>query len=155
MTVAPRRLLQLCDAVPSAITVPWSITTIRSARRSASSRYCVVRSTVAGAERAPRFPHSARTAARVEPGRGLVEEQHRRAVDERGGEVEAPAHPTREGPHEAVGRLDELEALEQLVGALGDPRRGHVSKPPDELEVLPGGQVLVDRRGLAGQADSF
>ena len=32
--------------VPSAITRPWSITARRSARRSASSRYCVVSSTV-------------------------------------------------------------------------------------------------------------
>ncbi len=32
--------------VPSAITLPWSITTIWSASRSASSRYCVVSSTV-------------------------------------------------------------------------------------------------------------
>ena len=32
------------SAVPSAITCPWSITAIRSARRSASSRYCVVSS---------------------------------------------------------------------------------------------------------------
>ena len=32
--------------VPSAITTPWSTTAIWSARRSASSRYCVVRSTV-------------------------------------------------------------------------------------------------------------
>jgi hypothetical protein len=34
------------SGVPSAMTRPWSITAIRSASRSASSRYCVVSSTV-------------------------------------------------------------------------------------------------------------
>ena len=34
------------SAVPSAMTRPWSMTAMRSARRSASSRYCVVSSTV-------------------------------------------------------------------------------------------------------------
>ena len=39
-------------------------------------------------------------AARVEAGGRLVEEQHRRAVHERGGEVEAAAHAARVGAHE-------------------------------------------------------
>ena len=42
---APARLLEL-GGVPSAMTLPWSTTTIRSASSSASSRYCVVSRTV-------------------------------------------------------------------------------------------------------------
>ncbi len=67
------------SAVPSAITLPWSITTISSASRSASSRYCVVSSRVVppATSSCDDVPHLG-AAARVEAGRRLVEEQHRR-----------------------------------------------------------------------------
>ena len=60
---ARRRRWSLSSSdVPSAITLPWSITTIRSARRSASSRYCVVSSTVVPRRdaRLDRLPHARR-----------------------------------------------------------------------------------------------
>ena len=44
-------------------------------------------------------------ALRVEAGGGLVEEQHRRTVHERGGEVEATAHAAGVGARHAVGRV--------------------------------------------------
>ena len=51
---------------PSAITTPWSMTAIRSASRSASSRYCVVSSTVVpAARRAPRSRPRARCRLRM------------------------------------------------------------------------------------------
>ena len=56
-------------------------------------------------------------AARVEAGRRLVEEEHRRAGDERGGEVEPAAHPARVGADQALGGVGEFEVLEQLGGA--------------------------------------
>ena len=59
---------------------------------------------------------------RVEAGGGLVEEQHRRSVHERGGEVEAPAHPARVRAHDPVGGVDEREVVEQLVAARRDAR---------------------------------
>ena len=58
-------------------------------------------------------------APRVEPGRRLVEEQHRRLVHERGGEVEPAPHAARVGAHGPVAGVDEVEALEQLVGSAG------------------------------------
>ena len=66
-------------------------------------------------ESADRPPH-ALPAARVEPGRRLVEEQHRRPHDEAGREVEAPAHAAGVALDHAVGGVDELELLEQLAG---------------------------------------
>ena len=56
-------------------------------------------------------------ALRVEAGRGLVEEQHRRFVHERRREVEAASHPTRVRPDEPVAGAEQVEALEQRVGA--------------------------------------
>ena len=56
----PTRSLSSSE-VPSAITRPWSITAMRSASRSASSRYCVVSSTVVPrATRSSIVSHSAR-----------------------------------------------------------------------------------------------
>ena len=94
-------------------------------------------------------------AGRVEPGGRLVEEQHRRAVDERGGQVEPPAHAARVGASRPVGGVAEAEPLEQLVGPGPDDAPGQVREPADEAQVLAAGQVLVDRGVLAGEADAL
>ena len=59
-------------------------------------------------------------AARVEAGGRLVEEEHGRRGDQRGGEIEAPAHPAGVGLRQPVGRLVELELLEQLAARFRD-----------------------------------
>ena len=93
------------------------------------------------------------TPLRVEPGGRLVEEQHRGTVDERGSEVEPPPHSSREGAHHAVGRVVEVEAFEQLGATRLDLVAVEVGEAPDHGEVLGGGEVLVDRGVLAGEAD--
>ena len=101
------------------------------------------------------FDHlpQAQPAARVEAGGRLVEEQHRRLCDERGGEVEAAAHPARVGLGRSSAGVDEVEALEQLAAAgLGVPAAGAV-EPSDHRQVLEAGEVFVDRRVLAGEPD--
>ena len=90
---------------------------------------------------------------RVEAGRGLVEEEDGRLVDERRGEVESAAHPARVGAHEAVGGVDQVEPFEQLRAASPDRGRGLMGQPADQGEVLAGGEVLVDGGVLAGEAD--
>ena len=93
------------SAVPCAIAWPWSITTISSASRSASSRYCVVSSSVVPA--ADQFdddlPHVG-PAARVQAGRRLVQEQHRRLGHQRAGQVEPTSHAAGVRLHRTVGR---------------------------------------------------
>ena len=88
---ATRRLS--CCGVPSATTRPPSMTAMRSASRSASSRYWVVRKTVVAAADEPLdlVPHR-QAAARIEAGGRLVEEDHLRPCDEARREVQAPAH---------------------------------------------------------------
>ena len=84
--------------VPSAMTRPWSTTTMSRARRSASSRYCVVSSTVVPSrDQLLDDRPQVLAALGVEPGGGLVEEEHRRAGHQGGGQVEAPAHAARVG----------------------------------------------------------
>ena len=102
--------------------------------------------------RLDRLPH-AQPRARVQAGRRLVEEQHRRPGDERGGEVQPPAHAAGVGLGGPLGRLGELEALEQLVRARLRLLAGQVVELADHLEVLEAGQVLVDGRVLAGEPD--
>ena len=92
-------------------------------------------------------------AARVQAGRRLVEEQHRRAVDQRGGEVEPPAHAARVRLGRPLRGVRQVEALEQLVRAGARVLAGHVVELPDHLQVLEPGQVLVDRRVLAREPD--
>ena len=105
-----------------------------------------------GDARLDRLPH-AEAGARVEPGGRLVEEDHRRAEDERGGEVQPPAHAARVRLGGPLARLGELEALEQLVRAPARLGARQVVELADHLEVLEAGQVLVDRGVLAGEAD--
>ena len=93
-------------------------------------------------------------ALRVEPGGRLVEEEHRRLVHERRGEVEPPAHAAGVRADEAVARVREVEPLEQLVGARPDLVVGDVGEPADEPQVLRRGEVLVDRRVLTRRARS-
>ena len=92
-------------------------------------------------------------AAWIEAGGRLVEEDHRRAGDERRGEVEPAAHAAGVGLDQPIGGLGEVEALEQLERALLRLGAREVVEAPDHGQVLLAGQVLVDRRVLAREAD--
>jgi hypothetical protein len=90
---------------------------------------------------------------RVEAGRRLVEEQHRRRGDQAGGDVQPPAHPAGVGADQPPGRVEQLEALQQLLGAPAGFLSGKSVKPSDHAQVLAAGQIGVDRGVLARQAD--
>ena len=149
----PTRSLSSSE-VPSAITWPWSITAIRSASRSASSRYWVVSSTVVpAATRASIVSHSDSRLRGSSPVVGSSRKMTGGRATSAAGEVEAPAHAARVGLGEPAARIRELEALEQLIRSLARVAAAHVVEPADHLEVLASGQVLVDRRVLTGEAD--
>ena len=140
--------------VPRAMILPLSTTAIAFASSSASSRYCVVRRSVAALAdlRPDHVPHP-EPAARIEPGRRLVEEQEARPADQRAGEIEPPPHPARVRLRDPVGGLVEEEALEQLVGTASRLGVRELVEAAEHPEVLASGQVLVDGRVLAGEAD--
>ncbi len=76
-----------------------------------------------------------------------------RLVDERGGEVEAALHAARVGADSAIGGIDELDPLEQRLGALAD---GCLRKPVErrlQPQQLAAGHQRVERRLLQGDAD--
>ncbi len=96
---------------------------------------------------------SASRARGVEPGGRFVQEQHFRLGHERSREIETPAHATRVALHGTISRLDQIELFEQFTGARLTAFAPEVVEPPDHLEVLETGEVLVDRRILPGRAD--
>ena len=123
--------------VPSAITRPWSITAIRSASWSASSRYCVVSSTVVPVahERPDDVPDLV-AAARVQPGGRLVEEQQVGRDDDAGGDVQPPPHAAGVRLDQPAGRLGQVERAEQLVGPRRARRAVVAEQPAEQDEVL-------------------
>src|SRR3981081_2461264 len=138
--------------VPDAITLPRSMTTMWSASWSASSRYCVVRSTVVPS--ATRSRMNAHVSRRGVQSRGWFgEDEDRWAADKAGAQVEAASHASRVGLDWPVGRLEQAEPVERFLGS----RLGHLSaqsvEPADHHQVLSSGEGFVDRGVLAGQAD--
>jgi len=89
----------------------------------------------------------------VQSGGRLVEQDDRRAADEARGEVQPSAHAARVDGGAAVGGLGELEALQQLARAGSRLGARQPVQPADHLQVLAAGELAVDRRELAGQAD--
>ena len=138
--------------VPFWMIVPLCRIAIRSASCSASSRCCVVSSTVVplSASSLDGLPHL-EARLRVESGRRLVEEDDRRAADQAHRDVEPAAHAAGVGRRLAAPCLGEREAGEQVVG----DRSGILQVPQlrDQHEVLTAGEHLVDGGELAGQAD--
>jgi hypothetical protein len=94
-------------------------------------------------------------AGRVESGGRLVEEEHRRAVHEGGAEVEPSPHAPGVGAGRTIGRVGQPELLEELVGPGHVDRLREMGQLTDQPQVLLAGQVLVDRRVLAGQPDAL
>ena len=92
-------------------------------------------------------------AARIQARGRLVEEQHPWAGQQARGDVEPAAHAAGVGPGGPVGRLSQVEPLEQLAGAAACVLAGHVEQTAEHLQVLAPGQELVDRRELPRQAD--
>jgi hypothetical protein len=119
------------------MTLPWSMTTISCARRSASSKYWVVSSSVVPASRSvPSTAHSS-LRARVEAGGGLVEEEHGRRGHQRRRQVDAAAHPAGVLADEPVAGVVERELLEQLVGAAARGSAGRWCNSPTMTQFRP------------------
>ena len=143
-------------AVPVAITRPWSMTAIWLASRSASSRYCVVSSTVVPSATSALI--IAHTSPRLRGSRPVVGSSRNRTAGRwtRLAARSRPAsHATGVGLDRTTGGVCQAEPLEQLPRSPLRLRPGHLEQPPDQQQVLKTGQVLVDRRVLAGQPDQF
>jgi hypothetical protein len=105
-----------------------------------------------GHQRPDDVPHP-QPPPRVQAGGRLVQEEHPRPADQAGGQVQPPLHAAGIGLRGPVGRVGQPELLEQLDGAAAGLRPAQVVQPPDDLQVLPAGQLLLNGGGLPGQPD--
>ncbi|SUA41734.1 Uncharacterised protein [Nocardia africana] len=103
-------------------------------------------------ERVDQIPHTL-AAARVQAGGRLVEEDHLRAHHQPAGDVDATAHTAGVVPHRALTGADQVEFLEQGVGAAAGVLLGQTHQPAEQFEVLASGEVLVQRRVLPRHHD--
>ena len=83
----------------------------------------------------------------------LVEEDHLGPADQARGEVEAPPHATGVRLDATIGGLGEPELIQQLRGTGPGVGPAEVEQAGEQLEVLPAGQLLVDRGVLPREAD--
>ena len=90
---------------------------------------------------------------RVEPSGRLVEEEHVRGDDQRGGDVEPPPHAARIVLHLPGRRIAQAEGGEQLVGAGSRRPPAKAPEPGEQDEVLAARQILVERSELPGHGD--
>ncbi len=81
---------------------------------------------------------------RVEAGRRLVEEEEIGLVHEGSGDRQASLHPARERLHLGVGPIEELDEVEEGVGATPGLGPGKVEVAAVDDEVLPDGQLHVE-----------
>jgi hypothetical protein len=83
----------------------------------------------------------------------LVEEDHARVADQGHRQVEPAQHPAGVGGGRLLGRLDQVELVQQRGGAPAALAPVQVVQVGHEAQVLLAGQQLVDRGELAGDAD--
>ena len=148
------RRLEL-SGVPSAMTLPWSMTAMRVGQ-------------LVGLLEVLRGQQDGRSLGDEAPGRcpipgcgcgGRARSSARRGTcssgrhHDAGGDVEPAAHASREVLDQLGRRVAEAERLEQLGGAVVRGPTAQAQQPAEQHEVLPAGEVLVHRRQLAGEAD--
>ena len=141
--------------VSSATMRPALMMPTRSASRSASSRYWVVRKTVVPSALSRRTSsHSVAARGRVEAGGRLVEEEDLRVVDQGHREVEATAHAARVRADPALLGVGQADALDQLEAAGAHRPRGDAVERGLELDQLASGHQRIEGRILERHADA-
>ncbi len=91
---------------------------------------------------------------RVDAGGRLIEQDERGIVDERGGEVEASLHAAGVFLDAVACAIGEANAGEETLGTLATEGTVELVEGGEEVEVLDGGEFIVKREGLGGDADS-
>ena len=141
---------------PSATSRPDEMMPTRSAKESASSRYCVVKKMVIPSS-AFSLRTSDQTAIRLcgsSPVVGSSRKSTSRVVDEGGGEVKTTLHSSRVGSDSTVDGGSDINQIEDLGESLPDVCCVQAIEPPLERQQLSPGLAVVDRRILKCDADA-
>ena len=91
----------------------------------------------------------------VEPGSGLVEEEHRRPVEDGTGHHQPLCHAAGECVDGRLGEAGQLEPLEQVVGRLLGLLGAHAEEAAVAVQVLPRRELAVQRVLLRHHADQL
>ena len=105
-----------------------------------------------GRQPADGIPHGAPT-ARIQAGRGLVEEDHPRGADQRHRQVKPPPHPARVGGNRPAGGVRQVEPAEQLGHSASSRGATQMVQIGHQTKVLLAGGHVVQGRELAGNAN--
>jgi len=105
-----------------------------------------------GDEVADDLPHGA-AAAGVEPGGGLVEEDHPWCADQSHGQVEAAPHSPGVGRQRPLRGVGQVEPLQQLAHPPPAVLAAQVAQVGHQLQVLPAGEQVVHCGELASHPD--
>jgi hypothetical protein len=105
-----------------------------------------------GRQRPGDLPHLV-ARPRVQAGGRLVEEHQPRGDDDARRDVQPAAHAPGPVLDQPSGRVRDAERVEQLVRPRPGGGPAVAQQPAEQHEVLPAGELLVDRRQLAGEAD--
>ena len=90
---------------------------------------------------------------RIDARRRLVEEQQRRIVDERAGQLEPSLHPARQPAGAPAADVPQVDQLEDLAGPPPARAPQHPEQRRDEIDVLADRQVRVQGERLGHVAD--
>lgn len=93
-------------------------------------------------------------ALRVDPGGGLVEQQHVGVVYQRTGDVQTPLHVPAEGGGPLARAVGRSHLRQRLGRALVEPCTGQTIERAEEAHVVPCGQLVVQRQFLRHQAEA-
>ena len=77
---------------------------------------------------------------RVEPDRGLVEEEHLGTVEHGLRDLQATDHAAGKRPDQPVAHVPQAHEVERVVDPLAALGTGYVVQPPEDVQVLIGGQ---------------
>ena len=91
---------------------------------------------------------------RIDAGGGLIEDQQGRFVDHRHRERQALPLAERQGRRQRVQHVEQLETASDLLDASRDRLLRQAEQAGVEVEVLPHGQLAVEREGLRHVADA-
>ena len=106
----------------------------------------------AGDQRPDDVPH-AEPRSRVKTCGRLVQEQDLGTSDQAGGQIQAALHAARVVLGVPIGGIGQVELLEEIGGPRPGVRLAQVVQPPDDLEILPAGELLLNGGRLPGQPD--
>ena len=96
-----------------------------------------------------------RSQNRIDARRRLVEDEQRRLVDHRAGELQATLHAARHLRGAPIARIPQVDEAQDFLDSRAAPPRRYAKQRGDKVDVLPGGQIGIEHEQLGHVANRF